>query len=111
MASTGVTCITIVTPGGEEKIQVDLLSHEDSKFGQTALIWDLFVLPAFRRREIAKQLVHRAIAVAKLHGFATATLEWNLRDSKQEISWWYARIGFDEKEFGNTYALMVKNLI
>lgn len=52
-----------------------------------------------------------AIQRAKEFGFATATHEWNLRDSKREIAWWYASLGFDEKEFGNTYALMVKNLI
>lgn len=48
--STGVTRITIVTPGGEGKIQVDLLSRDDTRFGQTALIWDLYVSEEHRRK-------------------------------------------------------------
>jgi len=109
--STGVTRITIVTPGGEGKIQVDLLSRDDTKFGRTAVIWDLYVSEEHRRKGIARQLMQHAIQRAKDFGFATATLEWNLVDSKREIAWWYTSLGFDEKEFGNTYALMIKNLI
>lgn len=109
--SIGLTRVTIVTSGGEGKIQVDLLSEDNTKFGQTAFLWDLYVSPEHQRKGIAKLLMQRALEIAKEQGFNTATLQWNLQDSKREIAWWYASLGFEEKEFSNTYALMVKNLL
>lgn len=47
---------------------------------------------------------------AKDFGFETAILEWELADSPREIAWWYVSLGFDDKEFSNTYLLMVKEL-
>lgn len=108
--STGITRHTILTEHGEGKIQVDLLNRDDSKYGRTAFVWDLYVHPDYRRKGIAKQLMQRALEVAKEQGFATATLVWTLLDSKREIARWYASLGFVEKELSHTYALMVKNI-
>ena len=109
--STNVTRLTIVTDGGEGKVQVDLPNDKENRFGErTALIWDLYVHPDYRRRGIAKELMQYALKRAKEHGFNTATLEWELEDTPRHIAWWYGSLGFDEKEFSDSYALMVKQL-
>lgn len=48
-----------------------------------------------------------ALKRAKDFGYDTATLEWDLVDTPREIAHWYSRLGFDEKIFGNTSAIMV----
>lgn len=108
--STGVKRFTVVTPGGEGKIQVDLFFRGHKSIGRTAYFWDLYVHPDHRRKGIAKLLMQRVLGIAKEHGFATATLEWDFHDTSREIAQWYRSLGFEEKEFSNTYALMVKNL-
>lgn len=108
--STQVTRLTIVTDGGEGKVQVDLLNYDNEDYGCTAFVWDLFVRPEHRRKGIAKELMQYALKRAKEYGFSTATLEFNLEDTPREIAWWYASIGFKDTEFSETYALMVKKL-
>lgn len=108
--SSGTTRLTIIANDGEGKIQVDLLNRDNKEYGRTALIWDLYVREDCRRKGIAKELMQHALKRAKEFGFTTATLEWTLEDTPREIAYWYARLGFDEKEFGEAYALMVKQL-
>ena len=107
--SGDLTRLTVVSEDGIAKIQIDLLTKH-KHFGTTAFIWDLYVHPDHRRKGIAKELMQYALRRAKEHGHTTATLEWNLKDTPREVAWWYADMGFDEKEFSNTYALMVKQL-
>jgi hypothetical protein len=38
------------------------------------------------------------------------TLEWDRRDSPQWVFDWYTRQGFDEREFSEGYAMMVKDM-
>lgn len=106
---SGITRLTILTEHGEGKIQVDLLEN-DSSYGHTAFIWDLYVREDCRGRGIAKQLMGYALQRAKDYGYTTATLEWELKDTIREIAWWYSRLGFEDKEFGNGCSLMVKDL-
>lgn len=108
--SSGTTRLTIVTDGGEAKIQVDLLYRDNEEYGCTAYIWDLYVQEEHRRNGIGKDLMRYALQRAKDFGFSTATLEWDMEDSTREVARWYARLGFEEKEFGDSYALMVKQL-
>lgn len=108
--STEVTRLTIVTENGEGKIQVDLLNGDNREYGRTAYIWDLYVKEESRRKGIAGQLMDYALNRAREFGFKTATLDWELADTPREIACWYSRIGFEEKEFGNTSARMVKIL-
>lgn len=108
--STGVTRLTIVTENGEGKIQVDLLNRDNKEYGRTAYIWDLYVKDEFRRKGIGKTLIDYALKRAKEFGFETATLDWDLEDTPREIAYWYSRIGFEEKEFGDSSARMVKIL-
>lgn len=107
--STNVTRLTIMTDGGEGKVQVDFFVDND-EYGHTAYIWDLWVKPEHRRNGIASQLMEYALQRARDYGYKTATLEWVLDDTPREIAHWYARLGFDEQEFSNTYALMVNQL-
>lgn len=106
--STNVTRLTIMTDGGEGKVQVDFVDNDE--YGHTAYIWDLWVKPEHRRKGIAIQLMEYALQRARDYGYKTATLEWVLDDTPREIAHWYARLGFDEQEFSDTYALMVKQL-
>lgn len=106
--STNVTRLTIMTDGGEGKVQVDFVDNDE--YGYTAYVWDLWVKPEHRRKGIASQLMEYALQRARDYGYKTATLEWVLDDTPREIAHWYSRLGFDEQEFSDTYALMVKQL-
>lgn len=108
--TNGLTRLTLVTTDGIGKVQIDLCHRDDSRFGRTAFIWDLYVQEKYRRQGIAKLLMNHAIKRAKNFGFTSATLEWELGNTPREIAWWYASLGFKEKEFSNNYALMVKQL-
>ena len=107
--STATTRLTIVCDGGEGKIQVDLI-YKSELYGRTAYIWDLYIHPDHRRKGIARQLMQQALHRARDFGFETATLEWVLQDTPRHIAQWYARLGFEEREFSDEYALMVKKL-
>lgn len=108
--SSGTTRLTIIANDGEGKIQVDLLNRDNKEYGRTAYIWDLYVKEDCRRKGIAKELMQYALKRAKEFGFTSATLEWVLEDTPREIAYWYASLGFDDKEFSDTYSLMVKQL-
>lgn len=108
--STGVTRLTIVTENGEGKVQVDLLNRDNKEYGRTAYIWDLYVHEIYRRKGIAGKLMDYALNRAREFGFETATLDWDLVDTPREIAYWYSRIGFEETEFGDRNARMVKIL-
>lgn len=90
-------------------VQLELYS-EKQKFGGTAYIWALWVEEAHRREGIATQLITLAEDLAKQEGHDAVYLEWNKADSSYEIFDWYERRGYDEKEFGDGYSLMRKEL-
>ena len=71
-----------------------------------ALVWNLYVDEPERRKGLARRLMDEARKTAKHLGAKTCVLEWSLEESPRWVAWWYARLGYDEKEFSNTYALM-----
>lgn len=105
-----VTRDTIIIGNGEGKVQIDFLNENNKRFGHTALIWDLYVNERFRRKGIARELMKVALQKVKDYGYDTATLEWELSNTPYEILDWYTRLGFEEKEFGEGCALMVKTI-
>ena len=50
--------------------------------------------------------MNKARMTAKCRGAHTCVLEWSLDESPRWVAWWYARLGYDEKDFSDTYALM-----
>jgi ribosomal protein S18 acetylase RimI-like enzyme len=82
----------------------------ESKHAGEGYIWNLQVKREHRGKGLAKRLLQNAEYAAHRNGSTTAVLEWDKRDSPQWVFDWYTRQGYDEKEFGNGYALMNKEL-
>ena len=75
-----------------------------------ALIWNLYVDEQHRGRGYGRALLSDALLVIEGADFHVAALEWRLKESPHWVFDWYCREGFDEKEFGNGYALMKKKI-
>lgn len=75
-----------------------------------AYIWNLFVAPMFREKGYGKALMTEAYDVAVDGGCDHAELEWDLRDSPGWVLAWYIKMGFDEKEIGQGYELLRKDI-
>lgn len=97
-----------VTP--EQVGVVELAVYKDGEHAGEALVWNLYVDEEHRRKGLAKRLMEEAHKTAKHLGAHTTALEWSLEESPRWVAWWYARLGYDEKEFSNTYALMKRPL-
>ena len=80
------------------------------KDGVAAYFGALWVEPAYRRKGIARRVLHTAEELAKANGQDAVWLEWRESDTPVEIAQWYEREGYDAKEFGRGYALYKKNL-
>ena len=85
---------------------VELAVYKNGEHAGEALVWNLYIDEAHRRKGLAKQLMEEAHKTAKHLGAKTCVLEWSLKESPRWVAWWYARLGYDEKEFSNIYALM-----
>lgn len=85
---------------------VELAVHKRGEHEGEALVWNLYVDEPERRKGLARRLMDEARKMAKHLGAHTCVLEWSLRESPRWVAWWYAKLGYDEKEFSNTYALM-----
>ena len=85
---------------------VELSVYKHGKHEGEALVWNLYVDEDHRRKGLARRLMDKAHKTAKHLGAHTCVLEWSLRESPRWVAWWYAKLGYDEKEFSNTYALM-----
>ena len=85
---------------------VELAVYKNGEHAGEALVWNLHVDEHHRRKGFARQLMEEARKTAKHLGAHTCVLEWSLDESPRWVAWWYARLGYDEKEFSNTYALM-----
>mgnify|MGYP002621768136 CR=1 FL=1 len=75
-----------------------------------AFIWNLYVCDTHRGKGYGRVLLSDAYDVAMLADCKKEILEWDLRDSPHWVYDWYVREGFEEKEFGKGYALMVKEI-
>ena len=91
-------------------VQLKLYPDYQEQIYSTAYLYALWVDEDHRREHIATLLLDKAEELAKADGHKSIALEWSLEEAPREIAWWYARRGYDEKEFGNTCALMVKDL-
>ena len=89
---------------------VELAVYKHGEHEGEALVWNLYVDEDHRRKGLAQRLLTEAHKTAKHLGAKTAVLEWSLRESPRWVAFWYARQGYDEKEFSNVYALMKKEL-
>ena len=85
---------------------VELAVYKHGEHEDEALVWNLYIDEAHRRKGLAKQLMEEAHKTAKHLGAKTCVLEWDLKESPRWVAWWYARLGYDEKEFSDVYALM-----
>ena len=85
---------------------VELAVYKNGGHEGEALVWNLYIDEAHRRKGLARRLMDEARNTAKHLGAKTCVLEWSLTESPRWVAWWYARLGYDEKEFSNIYALM-----
>ena len=85
---------------------VELAFHKNGKHEGEALVWNLYIDTEERGRGLARRLMDEAKKVAKHLGAHTCALEWSIEESPHWVFQWYTRLGYDEKEFGNGYALM-----
>lgn len=90
-------------------VEVKLFKLGSKRTGE-AYIWNLYLNTDKRGVGYGRVLLKAALDLAKTHGCHTAILEWDRRDSPQWVFDWYCRQCFDEKEFGNGYALLQKEL-
>ena len=90
-------------------IEVRLFRGE-SKYKGEAYIWNLWVSEGHRRKGYGRALLSDALDLAMLNDCKAVTLEWDRRDSPQWVFDWYTRQGFDEREFSEGYAMMVKDM-
>lgn len=75
-----------------------------------AYIWNLSVDEGHRGKGYGRALLSEALDTAMCADCTTAVLEWDKRDTPFWVYDWYKRNGFDEKELGKGYALMIKKL-
>ena len=85
---------------------VELAVHKHGEHEGEALVWNLYVDEPHRRNGLARRLMDEARKTARHLGARRCALEWSLRESPRWVAWWYARLGYDEKEFSDEYALM-----
>ena len=85
---------------------VELAVYKHGEHEGESLVWNLYIDEAHRRKGLARRLMEEACKTAKHMGAKTCVLEWSLDESPRWVAWLYARLGYDEKEFSNTYALM-----
>lgn len=105
--------ITEETPIGSASVQLELWDEPQDwdGFKGTAFIWGLWVDEPIRRKGYATRLMDRAEQIAKENGHDAVFIEWFIKESPIEISYWYDRRGYDEKAFTpGINALMRKEL-
>lgn len=98
----------------DPKVQIGIIELKlfkpESKHPGEAYLWNLYINKEYRGKGHGQHLLDEALDTARKDGYKVAVLEWDLRDSPRWVAFWYARQGYDEKEFSNVYALMKKEL-
>lgn len=90
---------------------VEVGIHKTGKHQGEALVWNLYVSEEHRGRGLGRMLMSDAYDVAMLADCHTACLEWSLKESPRWVAEWYARLGYDEREFGHDSALMALPIV
>ena len=111
--SNTTTRVLITDEEHHGAVIVDILLNDPKNqehFCADALMWSLWVDEPFRGHEVGTHLIEAAEREARGRGCKTMALEWFLAESERWVAHWYSRLGYDEKTFGRTYALMVKEL-
>lgn len=85
---------------------VELAIYKHGEHEGEALVWNLYVDEEHRRKGLARKLMDEAHKTAKHLGSKVTVLEWSLKESPRWVFDWYCRLGYEEKEFGNSCALM-----
>ena len=89
---------------------VELAVYKHGEHEGEALVWNLYVDEEHRRKGLARTLMDEANKTAKHLGAKVTALEWSLEESPYWVIEWYFRLGYDENEIGNGYALMKRPL-
>ena len=89
---------------------VELAVYKHGEHEGEALVWNLYVNEDHRRKGLARKLMDEAHQTARHLGAKITVLEWSLKESPYWVFDWYTRLGYDEKEIGNGYALMKRPL-
>lgn len=76
-------------------VQLNLYNVEQP-FDSTAFIYALWVEPAHRHQNCAKELLTTAENIALKNGYKFVLLEWEKNDSPKWVLEWYLRVGYKE---------------
>lgn len=113
-ADTKNVVVSLYEAGDPLHIQIGIVEvrifRGESKYKGEAYIWNLWVSEGHRRKGYGRALLSDALDLAMFNDCKAVTLEWDRRDSPQWVFDWYARQGFDEREFSDGYAMMVKDM-
>ena len=113
-ADTKNVVVSLYEAGDPLHMQIGIIEvrlfRGESKYKGEAYIWNLWVSEGHRRKGYGRALLSDALDLAMLDGCKAVTLEWDRRDSPQWVFDWYTRQGFDEREFSEGYAMMVKDM-
>jgi GNAT superfamily N-acetyltransferase len=91
-------------------VQIDVFDKPQGERKMEAYLYALWVEEDARKQGLGKQLREAAEDIARKRGCNTVHLEWSNREAPYWVLDWYCRNGYDEKEFGEHCALMMKLL-
>ncbi len=89
---------------------IEVAIYKGGEHDGEALLWNLHVTKECRGKGFGKFLLNEAYEEACHHHCHIAALEWSLKDSPHWVLQWYIRQGYEEKEFGDGYALLKKKI-
>jgi ribosomal protein S18 acetylase RimI-like enzyme len=92
----------------EGTVQLELFNHNNTMYGGTAYIYNLWVNEGARRQGIAKALMQRAEDIAKENGHKSVLLCWNKLDTPKAILQWYKSLGYNYNQSDKGVSVMRK---
>ncbi len=100
----------ITTEGASAHLEI--YDQPEGEYKVQAYFGALWVEPEYRRKGLARKLLHKAEEIARAEGMEFVFLEWRKACTLREIARWYEREGYNDIAFDGmaTYVLYRKNL-
>lgn len=100
----------IIIIEGVATVQLELYKEPQEPDGVTAFICCLWVNEDERKYGHGKRIMDRAEEIVAKEGHKRVHLEWCSLDTPKWVLEWYLRRGYQEREFGPTSSLLMKEL-